>query len=57
MLLKTMNNYDTLTGRNLLKIQSLVDTEENLLNMQISKVKSKLKFCPISDNDQWKISY
>ena len=56
MLQRVMNNYDTVTGRNFLKIQSLVDSEENLLNMPISKIKSKLKFCPISDNDQWKIS-
>ena len=24
--------------------------------MSISKLKSKLKFCPISENDQWKIT-
>jgi len=30
MLQRVMNNYDTVTGRNFLKIQSLVDSEENL---------------------------
>ena len=56
MLQKVINSYDTLTGRNLLTIQKLAETEENLMNMSISKLKSKLKFCPISENDQWKIT-
>ena len=56
MLQKVINSYDTITGRNLLTIQKLAETEENLMNMSISKLKSKLKFCPISENDQWKIT-
>ena len=48
------NNTETITGANIKKIA--IDSEKsNLKNVNYKNIK-QLKFCEISENDEWKIS-
>ena len=56
MLRKVVHNLDTITGRNMSFIQKKVGQELDLLSVKPEKLKGRLKFFPIENENIWRVN-
>ena len=55
MLQRVFRNINTITGRNVRHIQDKVGHQHDLLKVRTGWLKSKLKFCEISEEEKWRV--
>ena len=55
MLQKVMSNVITVTGRNVRLIKDIIGHEYDVLKVNPTWLRNKVKFCEISENDKWRI--
>ena len=55
MLQKVYKNVNTITGRNIRYIQDKVGHNHDLLKVNTSWLKNKIKFCEIDEGDKWRV--
>ena len=55
MLQKVISNVNTVTGRNVRHIKDMIGHEYDVLTVNPTWLRNKIKFCEISENDKWRI--
>ena len=55
MLQKVISNVNTVTGRNVRHIKDMIGHEYDVLTVNPTWLRNRIKFCEISENDKWRI--
>ena len=55
MLQKVMIYVNTVTGRNVRHIKDMIGHEYDVLTVNPTWLRNRIKFCEISENDKWRI--
>ena len=57
LLQKVLNNVNTVTGRNVRMIKDMIGHGQDILSINPTWLRKKIKFCEISEQEKWRVNF